>query len=123
MGMCRWMGSHFHDLIDYNETAFSTELLEWGRTFSNVRIMAVLVGRANKPGRARAVMPRGDWSGSACSLAGQNRHATQGTHLRNFAGKEAGGSYPAKIVSKPPSSPPPPTQILCTMPPSLSPHV
>ena len=57
MGMCRWVGSHFHDLIYYNETAFSTELLEWGRTFSNVRIMAVLVGRANKPGRAKAVMP------------------------------------------------------------------
>ena len=34
MGMCRWMGSHFHDWIDYNGVAFSTELLEWGRTFS-----------------------------------------------------------------------------------------
>ena len=32
--MCRWMGSHFHDWIDYNEVAFSTELLELGRTFS-----------------------------------------------------------------------------------------
>ena len=29
MGMCRWMGSHFHDWIDYNGVAFSTELLEW----------------------------------------------------------------------------------------------
>ena len=28
--MCRWMGSHFHDWIDYNGVAFSTELLEWG---------------------------------------------------------------------------------------------
>ena len=27
--MCRWMGSHFHDWIDYNG------LLEWGRTFSD----------------------------------------------------------------------------------------
>ena len=31
MGMCRWMGSHLHDWIDYNGVAFSTELLEWGR--------------------------------------------------------------------------------------------
>ena len=23
MGMCRWMGSHFHDWIDYNGLAFS----------------------------------------------------------------------------------------------------
>ena len=30
MGMCRWMGSHFYDRIDYNG---SIELLEWGRTF------------------------------------------------------------------------------------------
>ena len=34
MGMCRWMGSHFCDWIDYNRVAFSIELLEWGRTFS-----------------------------------------------------------------------------------------
>ena len=34
MGMCRWMGSHFQDWIDYNRVAFSTELLEWGRIFS-----------------------------------------------------------------------------------------
>ena len=33
--MCRWMGSHFYDWIDYNGVAFSTELLEWGRTFSD----------------------------------------------------------------------------------------
>ena len=33
MGMCRWMGSHFHDWIDYNGVAFSRELLEWGRIF------------------------------------------------------------------------------------------
>ena len=35
MGMCRWMGSHFHDWIDYSRVAFSIELLEWGRTFSD----------------------------------------------------------------------------------------
>ena len=34
MGMCRWMGSHFHDWIDYNAVTFLVELLEWGRTFS-----------------------------------------------------------------------------------------
>ena len=33
--MCRWMGSHFHDWIDYNGVEFSIELLEWGRTFSD----------------------------------------------------------------------------------------
>ena len=32
--MCRWMGSHFHDWVDYNGFAFLVELLEWGRTFS-----------------------------------------------------------------------------------------
>ena len=36
MGMCRWMGSHFHDWIDYNGVAFSIELLEWGRIFSGL---------------------------------------------------------------------------------------
>ena len=35
MGMCRWMGSHFHDWIDYNGVAFSIELLKWGHTFSD----------------------------------------------------------------------------------------
>ena len=34
MGMCCWMGSHFHDWIDYNGVAFSIELLEWGPKFS-----------------------------------------------------------------------------------------
>ena len=28
MGLCRWMGSHFHHWIDYNGVAFSIELLE-----------------------------------------------------------------------------------------------
>ena len=35
MGMCRWVGSHFHDSIDYNGVAFSIELLEWGHTSSD----------------------------------------------------------------------------------------
>ena len=33
IGMCRWMGSHFHDWIDRNGVAFSIDLLEWGRKF------------------------------------------------------------------------------------------
>ena len=33
--MCRWMGSHYHDWIEDNGVAFSIELLEWGRTFSD----------------------------------------------------------------------------------------
>ena len=28
------MGSHFHEWVDYNGVAFSTEVLEWGRIFS-----------------------------------------------------------------------------------------
>ena len=35
MGMRRSMESHFHDWIDNNGVAFSTELLEWGGTFSD----------------------------------------------------------------------------------------
>ena len=35
IGMCHWMGSHFHDWIDYNGVAFSIELIEWGRRFSD----------------------------------------------------------------------------------------
>ena len=38
MGMCRWMGSHFHDRDDYNGIAFSIELLEWGRKFSDLGV-------------------------------------------------------------------------------------
>ena len=36
MGMCRWMGSYFHNWIDYNGPAFSLELLEWDRIFFGV---------------------------------------------------------------------------------------
>ena len=34
VGMCRWMGSHFHGWIDYNGVTFLVQLLEWDRTFS-----------------------------------------------------------------------------------------
>ena len=39
--MRRWMGSHFHVWIDYNGVAFSMELLEWGRTFSDFGVKKV----------------------------------------------------------------------------------
>ena len=35
LGMCPWMGLHFHDLSDNNGVAFSIELLEWGCKFSD----------------------------------------------------------------------------------------
>ena len=35
MGMYCWMGSHFHDWTDNHGVAFSIELQEWGRTFSD----------------------------------------------------------------------------------------
>ena len=34
LGMCRWMGSHFRNWVDYNGVVFLVELLERGRTFS-----------------------------------------------------------------------------------------
>ena len=40
--MCRWMGSHFHDWIDYNGVAFLIQLLERGRTFSDFGDTTVL---------------------------------------------------------------------------------
>ena len=45
MGMCRWMGSHFHDWIDYNGVAFSIELLQWGRIFSRFGGNNILTNR------------------------------------------------------------------------------
>ena len=46
--MCRWMGSHFHDWIDDNGVAFSIELLEWGRTFSDFGIRQSLIYTVSK---------------------------------------------------------------------------
>ena len=43
--MCRWMGSHFHDWIDYNGVAFSTELLEWACIFSGFGGKNILASR------------------------------------------------------------------------------
>ena len=36
MGMCCWIGSHFHDWSDYNGITFLISLLEWGHKFSVV---------------------------------------------------------------------------------------
>ena len=45
MGMSHWMGSHFHDWIDYNGVAFSIELLERGRIFSGFVGKNILASR------------------------------------------------------------------------------
>ena len=45
MGMCRWMGSHFHAWNDYNGVAFSIQLLEWGRTFSGFGAKKILASQ------------------------------------------------------------------------------
>ena len=52
MGMCRWLGSHFHDWIDYNGVVFLIELLEWGRTISGFRDKEILVSMDLKIGRS-----------------------------------------------------------------------
>lgn len=43
MRMCRWMGSHCHDWIDYNGVTSSIDLLEEGRTFSGFSAKKILV--------------------------------------------------------------------------------
>ena len=48
MRMCPWMGSHFHNWIDYNGVEFSIELLEWGRTFSHFLGKKILLSRDSK---------------------------------------------------------------------------
>ena len=46
--MCRWMGSHFHDWIDYNGVAFSIELLEYGCTFSDFGVRELFIFTVSK---------------------------------------------------------------------------
>ena len=43
MRMCRWIGSHCHDWIDYNGVTSSIDLLEEGRTFSGFSAKKILV--------------------------------------------------------------------------------
>ena len=42
------MGSHFHDWIEFNGVAFSIELLEWCRKFSDFGGEEILVRRNSK---------------------------------------------------------------------------
>ena len=37
--MCRWMGSHFHDWIDYNGVVFSVELRRVTRMGSHIFVI------------------------------------------------------------------------------------
>ena len=53
LGMCRWMGSHFHGWIDYNGVTFLVELLEWERTFSDFWDKKILVSRDFKHRKIR----------------------------------------------------------------------
>ena len=68
IGMCCWMGSHFHDWTDYNGVAFSKELLEWGRTFSDFWGRELLILMVSK----RTIGQRIDYNGVG-ALRGQ-RH-------------------------------------------------
>lgn len=43
MRMCRWIGSHCHDWIDYNGVTSSIDLLEEGHTFSGFSAKKILV--------------------------------------------------------------------------------
>ena len=45
LGMCRWMGSHFHDWTDYNGVAFFVELLEGIAHFRDFWYKKILVSR------------------------------------------------------------------------------
>ena len=54
LGMCRWMGSHFHNWTDYNGVTFLVELLEWGRNFWDFWDKKILVSRDLKIGRFAA---------------------------------------------------------------------
>ena len=49
--MCCWVGSHFHDWIDYNGVAFSITLLEWGHTFSFFGVRKIFIFTARKRNR------------------------------------------------------------------------
>ena len=40
--MCRWMASYFDEWIEYSGVAFSIEVLEGGRTFSDFWSKTVL---------------------------------------------------------------------------------
>ena len=55
LGMCHWMGSHFHNWTDNNGVTFLVELLEWGRKVSGfLADKNILVSRDLKIGRFAA---------------------------------------------------------------------
>ena len=56
-GMYRWIGSHFHDWIDYNGVAFSIEFLEWGGTFSDFWVRQFFILTVSK--RTRMLLLKG----------------------------------------------------------------
>ena len=58
--MCRWMGWHFHDWSDYNGVAFSIELLQWGRTFSDFGVLRqFFILAVNKGARMFVLLVKG----------------------------------------------------------------
>ena len=55
--MCRWMRSLFHNWIDYNGVAFSIELLECGRTFSDFGVRQFFIFTVSKRTCTRMFVP------------------------------------------------------------------
>ena len=48
MGKCRWMGSNFHDWIDYNGVAFLIEFLEWVTHFRIFGVRKIFIFAVSK---------------------------------------------------------------------------
>ena len=46
--MCCWMGSHFHNWIDYNEVAFSIELLKGSHIFGFLGVRQFFIFTVSK---------------------------------------------------------------------------
>ena len=53
--MCRSIGLHFHDWIDYNGVSFTIELLQWGGTFRIVGVGNVFIFTVSKHTRMLAL--------------------------------------------------------------------
>ena len=54
--MCRWLGSHFHDWINYDRVAFSIDLLEWGHIFRFFGVRQFFIFTVSK--RTRMFVPQ-----------------------------------------------------------------
>ena len=48
MGMCRWMGSHFHDWIDYNGVAFSRVSRMGSHILGNFEVRKIFIFTVSK---------------------------------------------------------------------------